>query len=260
MRSPEVGFDLRAALSAEVRGALNHLDAAAHAPRAVHRCRVHIKRARALSRVGKACAPGLAAMFHDTARGAMRALACSREAAALTEAADAHGRKASRKDRAALAQLADNLALTSTPSLPDLHAAGAALRDLLALAQVWPEASPRQIRKGAQRIAHRAARARHSGMASADAEVRHDWRKREKDRLYAAMLLGAAWPGRRRLRASQKLSDALGAERDTRILVERLEASTITTGSAKADRRALAVLEQRLKRQTKKSNALGASL
>ena len=68
MRSPAPAFDLRAALIGELRSALEQLDAADREPHAVHRCRVHIKRARALARVGRACAPGLANVYNTTSQ------------------------------------------------------------------------------------------------------------------------------------------------------------------------------------------------
>ena len=75
MRSPESAFDLRAALSEELTAAIDELDASSSDFRAVHRCRVRVKRARALARVGHSGAPGLSGVFNDTARGVMRMLA-----------------------------------------------------------------------------------------------------------------------------------------------------------------------------------------
>ncbi len=87
MRSPGPAFDLRAALTDELRGAIDELDAIQRDPKSVHRCRVRVKRARALARVGHACAPGLSTVFVDSARALMRNLALARDPAALSEAA-----------------------------------------------------------------------------------------------------------------------------------------------------------------------------
>ena len=82
MRSPGPAFDLRAALSRELRGAATALDAG-DKPKAIHQARVRLKRARALARVGHACAPGLSNVFNDSARAVMRTLAQVRDLAAL---------------------------------------------------------------------------------------------------------------------------------------------------------------------------------
>jgi hypothetical protein len=87
MRSPAPAFDLRAALSQEMQAALDELDRSGGRPEGVHLCRVRIKRARALARVGRTCAPGLASVFNDSARQAMRALGRARDSAALADAA-----------------------------------------------------------------------------------------------------------------------------------------------------------------------------
>ncbi|MFN3465779.1 MAG: CHAD domain-containing protein, partial [Terricaulis sp.] len=86
MRSPGPAFDLRAALTEELRAAIDELETVQADPKAVHRCRVRVKRARALARIGRACAPGLSTVFVDSARSLMRNLALSRDQAALTEA------------------------------------------------------------------------------------------------------------------------------------------------------------------------------
>lgn len=261
MRSPAPTFDLRAALTRELNNALGQLDHSAVTPKSVHRCRVHIKRARALARVGRACAPGLAAVFNESARATMRTLAHARELNALAEAAEAAGEKADKKCAVALAALAQSLTRSNLAlDAPDIQGARANLKDLLALAQVWPEASPRQVRKGAERIARRARRARRRGLYCNHPELLHDWRKREKDRLYSAELLGDAWPYRRSRKLSEKLTAILGEVRDTRLLHDRIEASTLSCGSAKADRRALSALEQRCEKLHKRADGLGEKL
>lgn len=255
MRSP-LGFDLRGALSAELRAAEAALELSAHEPKAVHRCRVHLKRARALSRLGKEWAPGLAKVFNQTARAAMALLAHSRDAAALVEAAEAAAGRSGRKGAHALRALAASMtAVATTPPAFDLHAASVAVRDLHALAQVWPEASPRQIRAGAGKIARKARRLRAQALESSDANLRHEWRKREKDRFYVAELLDKAWPHRRRLKRSERLCNTLGGERDLRRLAERLQAGGVSAGGADADARALKALTRQLAKRMRKANA-----
>ncbi len=263
MRSPAAAFDLRAALSDEIRAALDELGAAPLTAKAVHRCRVRLKRARALARVGRACAPGLSAVFNESARAVMHALSHARDLAALSAAARTTARKGSRKQAAALRAAADTLAALELklPAL-DVDAIGAGLRDLLAMAQVWPEASPRQIERGARRIVRRARQARRRGRASTIAARRHQWRKREKDRLYAAMLLDGAWPAnrKRRLARNERLGDALGRERDALLLVERLAQEPDLAGGSESAIRARKALARRLKRLGRRADAIGDAL
>ena len=261
MRSPGPSYDLRTALSEEIRGALVELDNSATKPKAVHRCRLCIKRARALARVGRACAPGLSAVFNDSARAAMRTLASARDLAALADTARALAEECPKKNAAALQDIAENLesARAMLPPL-NLDAVRAGLKDLLALAQVWPEASARQIRKGAERVARRARRARRRGRGSNEPARRHDWRKREKERFYAVTLLKGAWPDDRaqRRKTSEKLGEVLGAERDALLLIEHIEGSSAITG--KPAKRALHELKRRRARLGARADGLGAKL
>lgn len=263
MRSPAATFDLRASLSDEVTTALSELSTAAHSAKALHRCRVHLKRARALARIGRACAPGLSAVFNETARGVMRALAQSRDLTALANTARELAEKAGKKSAAALNTVADNLdnARSALPPL-NMEAARTGLRDLLALAQVWPEASPRQIERGAARIALRARRACARGRGAEAPLRRHEWRKREKDRFYAATLLGKAWPGafRARRKRGERLGHVLGMERDILLLIQRLEADPSLAGSVRQAERALGVLKQRRDKLAPRADALGARM
>jgi hypothetical protein len=261
MRSPGSAFDLRAALSDELRAAIEELDASMARPKAVHRCRVRVKRARALARIGRVGAPGLSGVFNDTARGVMRTLAQARDLAALADAARALGRKSGRKAAVALETAAANLdALRMASPGLNTEAARAGLKDLLALAMVWPEASPRQIRRGARRIIRRARLARRRSFHAKDAPPRHEWRKREKDRFYAALLLEDAWPGPRRRKLGARLGEALGEEHDILLLLEHLEAAPDLAGADKAPARAARALQQRRKTLARRADRLGARL
>ncbi|MGD9980763.1 MAG: CHAD domain-containing protein [Hyphomonadaceae bacterium] len=261
MRTPGPAFDLRAALSEELRAATDELERTQADTRAVHRCRVRVKRARALARVGQACAPGLSSVFIDSARALMRNLALARDSASLCEAARATAKKSGKQTAAAFETVADAIEETaaSRPGL-NLEAARAGLKDLLALAQVWPEASHRQIRRGAKRLDRRARRARRRGMRALDPQVRHDWRSREKDRFYAASLLGKAWPGKRRRRSGEKIGDALGGERDALLLMERLIAEPELAGEGEDIARTLKRLNRRRLKLARRANEIARRL
>lgn len=261
MRSPGPSFDLRAALSREIRAATIELDSAGAKPKAVHRCRLRIKRARALARVGRACAPGLSAVFNDSARASMRTLAQARDLNALSDAARALAEESRKKTAAAFNAVADKLESARALLAPlNIEAVRAGLKDLLALAQVWPEASGRQIRKGAERIARRARQARRRGQGSSEPARRHQWRKREKERFYAVTLLDAAWPEHRprRRKTGEKLAEILGCERDALLLIERLKADPTLAGEA--SQRALRELARVRERLGAHADKLGAKL
>jgi CHAD domain-containing protein len=261
MRSPAPTFDLRAALAREIRDALAEFDSVPAKPKALHACRVHIKRARALARVGRACAPGLAGVFNESARAVMAALSTRRDLAALAEAARALAEKQRKKSAAALKAVADELdAAQAGLAALNLEGVRAGLKDLLAIAQVWPEASGRQIRKGAERIARRARRAWMRGDGASLAAKRHAWRKREKDRVHAVTLLDKAWPEdrARRRKLGELLGEALGRERDALLLIERVESGASVTG--KTAQRALRALYKRREQLARRADRLGAKL
>ncbi|MEZ5961450.1 MAG: CHAD domain-containing protein [Hyphomonadaceae bacterium] len=261
MRSPGQAFDLRAALSEELRGAIEELETVHSDPKSVHRCRVRVKRARALARIGNACAPGLSSVFVDSARSLMRNLALARDPAALSEAALSAGSQSGKRTAHAFTTVANSIDETaaSHPSL-NLEAARAGLKDLLALAQVWPEASHRQIKRGAKRLDRRARRARRRGLSSLDPVRRHQWRMREKDRLLAATILDEAWPGKRRRKTSEKVCEALGGERDALLLMERLVAEPELAGDERDLRRALKTLNRLRGKLARRANTLAARL
>ncbi|MCX7357116.1 MAG: CHAD domain-containing protein [Alphaproteobacteria bacterium] len=261
MRSPGPAFDLRAALTAELRAAIDELDLAQSDVKAVHRCRVRVKRARALARVGRACAPGLSSVFVDSARTLMRNLALARDPAALSEAARSAAQQSKKRVAVAFETVArgiDEIA-ASHPSL-NLESARAGMKDLLALAQVWPEASHRQIRRGAKRLERRARRARRRGLASFDPVMRHRWRMREKDRFFAASMLGASWPGKARRKTAEKVGVALGGERDALLLMERLVAEPELAGAEKNLARALKTLNKRRSKLARRADRLAMRL
>jgi len=263
MRSPAANFDIRAALGAEIKAANAALVTAAHDPHALHQCRVRLKRARALARVSAVCAPGLTSVFLGAARDAMRALSKARDLAALAQAAERLSLQHRGAAKTALGAVAAALERERAAApAPDTAAARASLRDLGALIQVWPDVSERQIDKGARLVKRRALRAYRQGYAARDPEHRHTWRKREKDRLYAVEILGAAWPKacKRRRKSSARLSEVLGRERDVLLLRARLAADPGLAGDFNAAARAMRALEHRQAKLAKRANRLGARL
>jgi CHAD domain-containing protein len=262
MRSPGSTFDLRAALSDEVRGALAELEKGDGERKAVHACRVRLKRARSLARVGHTFAPGLSAVFNDSARSIMGSLAEARDLSALAKAARRLAKKSKKRAAVGLKTASEALEGARDVAGPvDLAAVNAGLRDLLALAQVWPEASARQVKRGARRVARRARRAWRKGSdRDAPAEKRHEWRQREKDRLYAAALMEGVWPRPHRLGASRRLVDRLGREHDLMLLTQRLEASPSLAGDEASAAAALKALSARRKRLVKRARRVAVRL
>lgn len=244
----------------ELEGALQELDAA-ETPGAVHRCRVRLKRARALARVGRACAPGMSERFNEAARVLMHTLATPRELTALAETARITAKQTGPRRAAALLQAASALEAERDALPPlDLEAVRTSLAEIGALAQVWPEASPGQVKRGAARIVRRARKARTRGRGAIEHVLRHEWRKREKDRLFGAMLLDKTWPAPRRRKLGQKLGDVLGDERDALILLDRLQQNPRLAGGDKATERAVRALRKRCARLGKRADAIGARL
>lgn len=192
----------------------------------------------------------------------MRNLALARDPAALSEAAHVAARKGGKRAARAFETVAHAIDETaaSHPSL-NLESARAGLKDLLALAQVWPEASHRQIKRGAKRLDRRARRARRRGLASLDPAVRHKWRSCEKDRFFAASILGSeAWPGKRRRKTGEKIGNALGGERDALLLMERLVAEPEMAGDERDLVRALKRLNRRRAKLARRADALGEKM
>jgi hypothetical protein len=261
MRSPGAAFDLRAALAQELNAAIEEIDTPTPQPAAVHRVRVRLKRARALARVGKAGAPGLSTVFNDSARALMHTLTQTRDLAALAKTARTVAKKEKKKSAQALIAAAEALEAEREALPPlDVEAARASLRDLTALAQVWPEPSARQIRKGAKRIARKARAAFTDTIGVKGVLQRHEWRKREKDRAFAAELLDGAWPGKNRHRQGEKLGDVLGEERDAVLLAERLPSLPVAEVAPKAAKKALKALKERASQMRKRASRLGEAV
>jgi hypothetical protein len=262
MRGSSEAFDLRAALLNELKTAQQAL-AMPDETTAVHRCRVSIKRARALARVGAEGAPGIADVFNQYARTLMHNLEAARDLAALIGAAERAASDESGKTAKALQALQAALKgqLARIPPT-DLQAASRDLSQLTRLAQTWPEPSPAQLQRGAKRILKRAKRAWQRAHDRRKARLRHTWRKREKDRYFVALLAGSAWPEgeKRRRRRTQKLGHALGQERDILLLIERLKDDCHLAGSKRDARLAIDALDGRRRKYARKADRLGQKL
>lgn len=249
-------FGWKTALIGEIAAAERALSDTDH-DQAIHQTRVRLKRVRTLTRL--AAGLGGASAVSRSARALKYTLSGWRDLAALESAARTTATGARKKGAAALIDIAARLSqarLTlGSPAIDDLSAAIAQLR---ADAAALPDLTVRDVRRGAKRVAKDARRAWKRAVRSADVEARHRWRRREKDRLYAAAILGDAWPAKRRRRLNDALGDILGQERDARLLLERLKSEPAPhTPAAKAARRALKRAIRRLKAR---SDRLGARL
>jgi hypothetical protein len=247
-------------MTQELNAALEELESRG-GPKALHRCRVRLKRARALARLGRVVAPGLASVFNESARAVMRTLAQAHDLVALADTARLLAETANDKNAEALVAAADSLD-AARDALPTFDGQGVrvGIKDLVALAQVWPEPSARQLREGAKRIAKRARRTRCLGRRAADTSRRHEWRKREEDRFHAVTLMEGAWPCRSRRKQSETLGRLLGLERDARLLIERLEAEPALAGDASNAMRARRALRKYCGTLRKRADRLGGQL
>lgn len=261
MRQEGDAFDLRTALRDELAAAQDALDTLDGAP-AVHRCRVAVKRARTLARVGAEAAPGLADVFNAAARALMADLSAARDLSALAATARAQARKVGGMAAAALKRVSVALAAhADAAGLPAKEATSRRLAELIALAEVWPSPSPRQLQKGLARILRRARRAAKRARGERKPSLRHAWRKREKDRHYAALLVGN-WPERfkRRRGRAQKLTRALGGERELLLLMAMLHQQPDLAGGRKAAGQALRALADAHRLRARKADRLGRLL
>lgn len=191
----------------------------------------------------------------------MNSLALTRELTALADTARAAAKGQSKKRARALLAAAEALE-AERAALPrlDVEAARTGINDLLSLAQVWPEPSARQIKKGAKRLARKARDAFSEGRGEKEITARHEWRKREKDRLFAVMLLEGAWPEKRRQRRCERVGDLLGKERDTLLLGQRIAANPDLAGTPKSAKRARRALGKRAGRLSRQADRLGKRL
>lgn len=248
----EDAFSWKAALLAEIEAAAAAL-VDADPEFAIHQTRVRLKRVRTLARLGGADT------ISRTARALKYTLAGWRDLTALENAARDTAGIARKKAAAALTDIAARLSQARvTLGRPAVEDLGAALVQLQRDAAALPDLSARDVRKGAKRIAKDARRAWRRAARTRDIDARHRWRRREKDRLYAATILGADWPLKGRRRLNDALGDLLGRERDARLLLARLKSEPAPhSAAAKSARRAL---RRAIKKLSRNAEHLGARL
>lgn len=216
------GFSLHtevAAALAKARKGLSHPDPA----EAARRCRVSLKRARALARLCQPADPVRAAGFNAKAGEIGRSLSALRDEGAVRAGArlalSANPGKAARRE---LRPWALAVAEPEQAVGADVRPILTKLRRLERARQTWPDAPFEALVEGAHRLSRRAEKAAERARGGKDVELRHVWRKREKARIAALRAMGPHWPGPKRLSASLALARALGAERDVLLLEERL--------------------------------------
>lgn len=258
---PDAPFELGRAMADQVFSAFAACSVDKLDEKSVHSCRVHLKRARALARAGRDAAPGLYGVFNDSAREIMQSLSHARDLSALAQTARSLAETSSPKTSAALLLCAAALD-EERQALAPLRAADirSALRALLSLAQVWPKTTLAHTRRGAERMARRARCAYRDGARAHQAELRHTWRKREKDRLYIVDLLQEQWPKHlpKRRRSSSALSNCLGKEREILLLIEKITTLPDIAGGADGAARALQACAKRERGLQRQACKLGA--
>lgn len=260
MRAEADAFELGPALLALLDAAEEAL-AAPDDDAAVHGFRVALKRARALARVGKVAAPGMAGIFNDNARALMAGLSDARDAVALADCARSEAKKAKGVAASALKRTAIQVAPAAADPL-DRGGVRQGLNELRALVRVWPAPSRRQLKDGVVKVRDKARRAYEKARGQRLADLRHDWRKREKDRLYAVQLAAPIWPRNAKLREmrGKKLARALGGERELLLLIARLEAEPHLAGGKARALAAITHLKESHGLRARKADRLGRKL
>lgn len=226
---------------------------------AVHGARLALKRARALAQVGAAWGSREAADFVGEARALLRALGARRDAEVQRRMARRVRRTAPPALRAALGTLertgGDRPWIDARIEAGDF---GGAVDRLRTLAGRWPRTPPGGLAAGVARVIRRARRGWKRARGRPDARLRHRWRRREKERLYIAQLLAAAWPTGvpRRRRVNRKLEATLGEEHDLILLRRCLRVGL----SGTASRLGPDAVRGRIERLQRRADALGRRL
>jgi CHAD domain-containing protein len=255
-------FELAPAIGAHLAAAAAALDLQDEV-RAVHRARVGLKRARALARIAHPAAPNEARAFNASARAAMARLSPQRDLAAMEAAARTLAREVDPIAGRALLDVASALeAEHARLPAPDFAAARAEIASLAAALAHWPKITPKAADKGARRLIRRARTAYDRARTDGDIEVRHAWRKREKERAALAQFAAPLWPSevRKRVRIGKALGETLGAERDAQLLIARLRADPGLAGNLKAAQAARRALAARARELCRAADALGLDL
>jgi hypothetical protein len=246
-------FDTRAALLAALFAAETSLSAI-DPILATHNARLNLKQARAIGALA-----GMRAVVRDV-RGVMKMLAPSREAAALAGVAKKSARKAKPEAAAALecAAIALTHALAAGDGAQARARAGKAIRALIAQTARY-RATLLNPRVAAEAAAEKARRAWRKAKHGRTARARHAWRKAEKDYRCTADALGDRWPKTvaRAGDLTDRLTAALGIERDCNQLRARLKRQPDLAGGKPAMRKARQLLKKRMRRAARKADQLG---
>jgi hypothetical protein len=247
-------FSLQAAIAMQMKAAEDALTSP-DAGVAIHEARIALKRLRVLARVADYARPQAGAALELAAQAAMKRLAPARDLAALEHAAAAVAGDARGEALAFLTRAAGEFSRSRRA------AESAALRDAeIALVRMGPIVSivPEISRPAARRAAVDIADRAHGAFMAAHGKrkilLRHAWRKREKDRRNAEMLMGEAWKGKRRHKIGGALTDALGRERDAMLLLDRL------AGSPRTPKGVLRLIKSHRRVLAKRADDLGAKL
>jgi hypothetical protein len=251
-------FSLAAAIEAQARAAFA-ASANQDPARAVYDARRALKRVRVLARLARRTAPEPADAIEHAARAAMRRLSDARECAALEDMALSVAKEAEPQAAAALRSVAAALAIRARRlQHPALAQAQPAIAFAVARAAVFPAIDATDVAEAAARLARRAVKAREKARLESKPSARHEWRKREKDRVNAIVLLQSAWPRAlpKRLKEARALADALGRERDAALLMLLLiDAPQLAGDAADAEAAIAAAKRMRLRMREKADDA-----
>ncbi|MGE0044177.1 MAG: CHAD domain-containing protein [Hyphomonadaceae bacterium] len=255
-------FDLRTLMRAQLEAASVALEWPKPAD-AVHRCRTALKRVRALARLAQIAEPGLAGQMIARIRPIMQGFGDIRDLDALEACARRMSESLTGDVRGTLRTVARKIG-TQRKGMdpPPIAETAKEVRALIQLMDAWPPLRARALEAGARRLKRRADRAYEDAMDARSREARHQWRKREKERLYCVLLLGDNWPKKlpRKRRLGQALGETLGQEREVLMLIERLSGEPMLAGAPDDADRALAALMKAHAKLRKRADALGKRL
>jgi hypothetical protein len=247
-------FSLKIAIAAQMRAAQDAL-ALPNAVAAVHETRIALKRLRVLARIADFAQPQGGAALEWGAQVAMKQLSAARDLAALENASIAVGSGGKADTLLFFARAASGFARQRrVAEAAALNDAAIALLRLAPIADAVPEIGPAQARRAAKALEKRAAHAAAAARGKRKVLLRHAWRKREKDRRNAALLMGRNWPMKARGGTARRLTEALGRERDALLLQERL------AGSPRTPKAALRLIKRFRRERARRADRLGARL
>jgi CHAD domain-containing protein len=267
-----VAQELARVMERQIHRARVHLDAwSADSELAFHDVRRRLKKVRAAARVAREVDELLARAINASARDAARVLSGVRDADVVHAAAERLAREVEDDEAAyALEKFAADAA-RSAPSEDQRDALAAHAASVLEVTSATAhrlrdgDAPRRILRRAAARVVRRAERAflaAHAGpegVAIADENVRHEWRKRVKDLWYVGRLLRPVWTLAERPddALASELGKILGEERDLLLLAARLRGAARSCGGADPRNAALAAVEAERARLIAAARRLG---